>query len=249
MAGHSQFKNIMVRKGAQDKKRGKIFTKIIREIMVAARSGAPDIQKNPKLRAAVMKARGENMPKDKIEAAIAKGAGLGDGENYEAVRYEGYGAGGVAVIVEALTDNRNRTAAEMRSTFLKYAGSLGETGSVGFMFEHVGLIEYPAAQILEDAMFDAAIDAGAENVETAEGRHSITTALAAFAAVRDALAGRFGDPVTAKLVWQAKVTAPAGGEEAKKLLALVEALEDHDDVQEVFTNIEISAAELQILSA
>jgi YebC/PmpR family DNA-binding regulatory protein len=249
MAGHSQFKNIMVRKGAQDKKRGKIFTKIIREIMVAARSGAPDIQKNPKLRAAVMKARGENMPKDKIEAAIAKGAGLGEGENYEAVRYEGYGVGGVAVIVEALTDNRNRTAAEMRSTFLKYAGSLGETGSVGFMFEHVGLIEYPAAQILEDAMFDAAIDAGAENVETAEGRHSITTALAAFAAVRDALAERFGDPVTAKLIWQAKVTAPAGGEEAKKLLALVEALEDHDDVQEVFTNIEISAAELQKLSA
>jgi YebC/PmpR family DNA-binding regulatory protein len=249
MAGHSQFKNIMVRKGAQDKKRGKIFTKIIREIMVAARSGTPDIQKNPKLRAAVMKARGENMPKDKIEAAIAKGAGLGDGENYEAVRYEGYGAGGVAVIVEALTDNRNRTAAEMRMAFLKYGGTMGESGSVGFMFEHVGLIEYPAAQILEEAMFEAAIEAGAENVETGDGRHSITCSMESFGAVREALAKRFGDPSTARLIWQAKITASAGGEEARKILALVEALDDHDDVQDVFTNIEISAAELQKLSA
>ena len=249
MAGHSQFKNIMVRKGAQDKKRGKIFTKIIREIMVAAKSGAPEIQKNPKLRAAVMKARGENMPKDKIEAAIAKGAGLGENEHYEAVRYEGYGAAGVAVIVEALTDNRNRTAAEMRSAFLKYGGSLGETGSVGFMFEHVGFIEYPSAQILEEAMLDAAIEAGAENVETADGRHCITTALSSFAAVRDALAQRFGDPLSAKLIWRAKISAPAAGEAAKKILALIEALEDHDDVQEVFTNIEISADELQKLSA
>lgn len=248
MAGHSQFKNIMVRKGAQDKKRGKIFTKIIREIMVSAKSG-DDMNKNPKLRAAVLKARAENMPKDKIENAIAKGSGALGAENYEAVRYEGYGPSGVAVLVEALTDNRNRTASEVRSIFTKNSGNMGETGSVGFMFEHIGVIEYPAEQILEEAMLEAAIEAGADTCETADGTHSITCSVEQFGAVRDGLIARFGDPKTAKLSWQANVTAPASGDAAKTLLELVEALEDNDDVQEVFTNVELSAEDMVKLSA
>lgn len=248
MAGHSQFKNIMVRKGAQDKKRGKLFTKIIREITVSAKSG-PDINKNPRLRAAVIKARQENMPKDKIENAIAKGSGAAQGENYESVRYEGYGPSGVAIIVEALTDNRNRTASAVRDIFTKNGGNMGETGSVGFMFEHVGIIEYPAAQILEDAMLEAAIDAGADNCETAGDTHSITCSMENFGAVRDTLSAKFGDPKTAKLTWSAKITAAASGDGAKELLELVEALEDDDDVQEVYTNVELSAEEMVKLSA
>jgi YebC/PmpR family DNA-binding regulatory protein len=248
MAGHSQFKNIMVRKGAQDKKRGKIFTKIIREIIVAAKAG-DDITKNPRLRTAVVKARQENMPKDKIENAIAKGAGNLTGENYESVRYEGYGPGGVALIVEALTDNRNRTAAEVRSIFTKHGGNMGETGSVGFMFEHVGIIEYPADQILEDAMLEAAIEAGADNCETSGDIHNITCSMESFGAVRDALAEKFGDAKNAKLAWSATIGASAEGDTAKALLELVEALEDDDDVQEVFTNVELSAEDMVKLSA
>lgn len=236
MAGHSQFKNIMRRKGAQDIKRAKIFTKIAREIIVAAKSGQADINFNAKLRAVVVKARQSGMAKDKIDAAIAKGAGTGDTENYESVRYEGYGPAGVAVIVEALTDNRNRTAAEMRSIFTKNGGNLGESGSVSFMFERVGLIEYPAERILEEAMFEAAIEAGAENCETAEGMHSITTTIEQFNAAREALAAKFGDAANAKLVWQAKVETPVDHANAETLMALVEALEDNDDVQDVFTN-------------
>lgn len=249
MAGHSQFKNIMRRKGAQDAKRGKIFTKIMREIIVAAKSGAPDPAMNPRLRAAIIKARAENMTKDKIEGAIAKGSGAGDADTYEAVRYEGYGPAGVAVIIEALTDNRNRTAPEMRSAFTKFGGSLGETGSVGFMFEHAGVIEYPSAQILEDAMLEAAIEAGAENCETAGDVHSITTSLAQFGEVRDALSKQFGDPKTAKLSWLPKISAPVNGEDAEKLMQFIELLEDNDDVQEVYTNAELSADAQQKLSA
>jgi YebC/PmpR family DNA-binding regulatory protein len=249
MAGHSQFKNIMRRKGAQDIKRGKIFTKIIREVIVAARLGGGDLNANPRLRAAVLKARAENMPKDKIDNAIAKGTGAGDSENYESVRYEGYGPGNVALIIEALTDNRNRTAPEIRTAFIKNGGHLGESGSVGFMFERVGLLEYPAAQILEDAMLEAAIDAGAENCETADGIHTITTQVENFAAVRDALAAKFGDAKSAKLAFLAKTETAIASDEAEKLFALVEALEDNDDVQEVYTNAEISDDVAKKLSA
>lgn len=249
MAGHSQFKNIMRRKGAQDAKRAKIFTKIAREIIVAAKSGMPDINFNPKLRAAVIKARQAGMPKDRIDASIAKGAGTGDSDNYEAMRYEGYGPGGAAIIVEALTDNRNRTAPEIRSAFTKSGGNLGESGSVGFMFEHQGVIEYPAAHITEEAMFEAAIEAGAENVETDVDMHSISTSLEQFGPARDALAAKFGDAASARLAWVAKTTAPLGAEDAEKLLALVEALEDLDDVQDVFTNAEFGDDVAALLSA
>lgn len=248
MAGHSQFKNIMRRKGAQDIKRGKIFTKIAREIIVAAKGG-PDINFNAKLRTVVVKARQAGMPKDRIEAAIAKGSGTGAVDNYESVRYEGYGPGGVAIIIDALTDNRNRTAADLRSLFTKNDLAIGETGSVAFMFERVGLIEYPAEKILEDAMLEAAIDAGADNCETADGTHTITTALESLGAVRDALAEKFGDPATNKLTFIAKTTSPVGAEDAEKLMEFVEALEDNDDVQEVFTNADFSSDVLDKLSA
>lgn len=249
MAGHSQFKNIMRRKGAQDQKRAKIFTKIGREIMVAAKSGQPDINFNAKLRSVVLKARQAGMPKDRIDSAIAKGAGTGEGDNFEVVRYEGYGPGGVAILVDALTDNRNRTASDVRSIFTKGGGNMGESGSVGFMFEHVGLIEYPAERIVEDAMFEAAIEAGAENCETADGTHSVTTSMEGFAEVRDALAEKFGDAASAKLTFIVKITAPISGDAAETLLELVESLEDNDDVQEVYTNAEFDAATLQKLSA
>jgi YebC/PmpR family DNA-binding regulatory protein len=248
MAGHSHAANIARRKGAQDIKRGKIFTKIAREIIVAAKGG-PDINFNAKLRTVVIKARKEGMAKDRIDAAIAKGSGTGATDNYESVRYEGYGAGGVAIIVDALTDNRNRTASDLRSIFTKNSGNMGEAGSVGFMFEHVGIIEYPADKILEDAMLEAAIEAGAENCETADGVHVITTAFASFTTVRDALSKRFGDAASAKLTFVPKIMAPATGDDLTALLELVEALEDNDDVQEVYTNLELSDADAQKLSA
>jgi YebC/PmpR family DNA-binding regulatory protein len=253
MAGHSHAANIARRKGAQDIKRGKIFTKIAREIIVAAKGG-PDISFNAKLRTVVIKARQAGMPKDRIDAAIAKGSGTGVQENYESVRYEGYGAGGVAIIVDALTDNRNRTASDLRSIFTKNSGNMGESGSVGFMFDHVGIIEYPAEKILEDAMLDAAIEAGAENCETfrpegAGGIHTITTAFETLGAVRDALAKIFGDPASAKHTFIAKITAPTTGADLEALMDLVEALEDNDDVQEVYTNVEMSDADAQKLSA
>jgi YebC/PmpR family DNA-binding regulatory protein len=248
MAGHSQFKNIMRRKGAQDIKRGKIFTKIAREIIVAAKAG-PDINFNAKLRAVVMKARKEGMAKDKIDAAIAKGSGTGATDNYESVRYEGYGPAGVAIIIDALTDNRNRTASDVRNIFTKHHGHMGESGSVGFMFDHVGIIEYPAERIVEDAMLEAAIDAGAENCETADGVHTITTTFENLGTVRDALAKRFGDAMTAKHTFLPKITAPAAGADVAALMELVEALEDNDDVQEVYTNVEMSDTDAQKLSA
>lgn len=248
MAGHSHAANIARRKGAQDIKRGKIFTKIAREIIVAAKGG-PDINFNAKLRAVVIKARQAGMPKDKIEASIAKGSGTGTTENYESVRYEGYGPGGVAIIIDALTDNRNRTASDLRSIFTKGGGNMGESGSVGFMFEHVGIIEYPAANILEDAMLEAAIDAGAENCETANGVHSITTTFENLGSVRDALAKRFGDATSAKHLFQPKVMAPATGDTLTALMELVETLDDNDDVQDVYTNVELSDADAARLSA
>lgn len=249
MAGHSQFKNIMRRKGAQDAKKAKVFTKIAREIIVAAKSGQPDINFNAKLRAAVIKARQAGLPKDRIEASIKKGAGGSESENYDYVRYEGYGAGGVALVIEALTDNRNRTASEVRSAFTKNNGNMGETGSVGFMFEHSGLIEYPAERITEEAMFEAAIEAGADNVETSDGIHTITTTLENFGPARDALAEKFGDAASTKLAWVAKTTSSVNAEDAEKLMGLVEALEDLDDVQDVFTNAEFGDDVAQKLSA
>src|SRR5258705_13165787 len=202
MAGHSQFKNIMHRKGAQDKKRAKVFTKIIRELTTAARSGLPDPAANPRLRAAVLAARQANMPKDTVDRAIKRGSGGGADEAYEEVRYEGYGPGGTAVIVEALTDNRNRTASEVRAAFTKSGGALGETNSVSFMFDRVGEISYPAAAASADEMFEAVIEAGADNVESDAEQHLVTSTPGSFNAVRDALETRFGPAGSARLAWR-----------------------------------------------
>jgi len=240
MAGHSQFKNIMHRKGAQDKKRGKVFTKLIRELTTAARSGMPDPAFNPRLRAAVTAARNSNMPRDTIERAIKRGAGGEDGDNYEEIRYEGYGPGGVAVIVEALTDNRNRTAGEVRTAFTKSGGTLGETNSVSFQFSRDGQVTYPAETGSADTMLEAAIEAGADDVESDEDEHRIICAIDDLASVRDALEAKFGPASAAKLVWRPQVLTPVGEEEvAQALFKLVEALEDSDDVQNVYANFDI----------
>jgi YebC/PmpR family DNA-binding regulatory protein len=249
MAGHSQFKNIMYRKGAQDKKRGKIFTKIIRELTTAARSGLPDPNSNPRLRAAVLAARQANMPKDTVERAIKRGAGGEGGEAYDEVRYEGYGPGGVAVIVEALTDNRNRTASEVRAAFTKSGGALGETGSVGFMFEHVGEIVYPAAAASADDMLEAAIEAGADDAQSDDDGHVVLSASDDFNAVRDALEARFGAADSARLAWRPKTNAAIDEETAATLFKLIEALEDSDDVQNVYANFDVGEDVLARLSA
>lgn len=249
MAGHSQFKNIMHRKGAQDAKRGKMFTKIGREIMAACKMGAPDPTTNPRLRSAIQWARQENMPKDKIDTAIKRATGDAGGEDYESIRYEGYGPGGIAVIVQALTDNRNRTASDVRSTFTKNDGNLGETGSVSFMFENIGEITYSLSAAGEEAMFEAALEAGAENCEQQEEHHVISCAADDFGAVRDALEAKFGEPASAKLTWRAENTTEVNEEQAVTLFKLIETLEDSDDVQEVFSNADIPDAILQKLNA
>mgnify|MGYP002132582343 FL=1 len=231
----------MHRKGAQDSKRGKIFSKIGREITVAAKMGAPDPEMNPRLRAAILSAKAVSMPNDNIKRAIEKAAGAGDGESYENIRYEGYGISGVAFIVEALTDNRNRTAGDIRSTFSKLGGNMGETGSVGFMFDKVGQITYEAKAASADAMFEAALDAGADNVESDEEGHEIITKPDDFSAVLQALTAKFGNPESAAVVWKPNVMAPiTDADSAKKLMRLIETLEDYDDVQSVATNIEMS---------
>jgi YebC/PmpR family DNA-binding regulatory protein len=249
MAGHSQFKNIMHRKGAQDKKRAKVFTKLIRELQTAARQGLPDPSANPRLRAAIAAARAANMPKDTVERAIKRGSGGEGGESFEEVRYEGYGPGGVAVIVEALTDNRNRTASEVRAAFAKAGGNLGETNSVSFLFDRVGEITYPAAAASADAMFEAALEAGAENVESGEELHLVTTQPDDLNAVRDSLEAKFGTPESARLAWRPKSTTPTEGEAADRLLKLLETLEDSDDVQNVYANFEISDEAMARLGA
>ncbi|HEU5046625.1 MAG TPA: YebC/PmpR family DNA-binding transcriptional regulator [Rickettsiales bacterium] len=249
MAGHSQFKNIMRRKGAQDAKRAKVFTKIMREINAACKSGAPDPAHNPRLRAAVLKAKQENISKDRIDDALKRASGQGDTDNYEEVRYEGYGPGGVAVIVEALTDNRNRTAPEIRAAFSKAGGNLGESGSVSFMFDRVGIITYPAAKASEEAMLEGAIEAGAVNCESDKEHHQITCSPESFGEVRDALEKKFGEPQSAKLTWLAKTGAPVNEEQAAALLKMIDVLEDNDDVQEVFANYEIADDILERLSA
>ncbi|MBA4789504.1 MAG: YebC/PmpR family DNA-binding transcriptional regulator [Pseudomonadota bacterium] len=248
MAGHSQFKNIMHRKGRQDAMRSKLFSKLAREITVSAKMGLPDPNMNPRLRAAILAARAENMPKDNIERAIKKAAG-GDAENYEEIRYEGYGPGGCAVIVEALTDNRNRTAGEVRSYFTKSGGNLAETGAVSFMFDRVGLIEYPADKASDDAMMEAAIDAGADDVSSSEHGHEIICASDSLAEVQKALEAKFGEPSKARLAWRPQNTVAVDDETAEKLLRLVENLEDNDDVQTVTANFELSDAMIAKMSA
>jgi len=241
MAGHSKFKNIMHRKGAQDKKRSGMFSKLSREITVAAKMGLPDPTMNARLRAAVLAARAENMPKDNIERAIKKASGA-DAETYDEVRYEGYAPGGVAVIVEALTDNRNRTAGEVRSYFTKAGGSLAETGAVSFMFDRVGLIEFDRKVASEDAMLEAALEAGAEDVATSEDGHEIIATLESLREVAQALEQKFGEPRKAALVWRPQNTISVDDEAGEKILKLVGALEDNDDVQNVYANFEVSDA-------
>lgn len=239
MAGHSQFKNIMHRKGAQDKKRAKIFTRLIKEIQVAAKMGT-DPDANPRLRTAISAARAANMPKDNIDRVIKKAEGGGDDTNYEEIRYEGYGPGGVAMIVDALTDNRNRTASEVRSAFNKYAGSLGETNSVSFMFDRVGQVMYDASVASADDMFEAALDAGADNVESSDAVHEITCATEDFHAVREALVAKFGDPNEGGLIWKPQNTVALEEDKAQTMLKLLDALDESDDVQSVSANFEIS---------
>jgi YebC/PmpR family DNA-binding regulatory protein len=241
MAGHSQFKNIMHRKGRQDAIKSKLFGKLAREITVSAKMGLPDPAMNPRLRAAVIAARAENMPKDNIDRAIKKAAG-GDAESYDEIRYEGYGPGGVAVIVEALTDNRNRAASDIRSFFTKAGGNLGETGSVSFMFDRTGIIEYDASVASDDAMLDAAIEAGADDVISSESGHEIYASQDSFREVAKALEAKFGEPRKAALTWKPQNTVSVDDDIGEKLLKLMDMLNEHDDVQNVFANFEISDA-------
>jgi YebC/PmpR family DNA-binding regulatory protein len=248
MAGHSQFKNIMHKKGRADKARSALFGKLAREITVAAKLGMPDPAFNPRLRAAIIAARAENMPKDNIERAIKKSQGT-DAENYDEIRYEGYGPGGVAVIVEALTDNRNRTAGEVRANFTKNGGNLAETGAVSFMFNHVGVVEYDAKVASADAMLDAAIEAGAEDVTSSEDGHQVFTTPESLAGVAKALEAKFGEPRKAAMLWKPQNTVPVDDETAEKLLKLIDALDDNDDVQNVYANFEMSDALVAKMSA
>jgi YebC/PmpR family DNA-binding regulatory protein len=244
MAGHSQFKNIMHRKGRVDAQRSKLFSKLAREITVAAKMGMPDPNMNPRLRAAILAARAENMPKDNIERAIKKAQG-GDAENYDEIRYEGYGPGGAAIIVEAMTDNRNRTASDVRSTFTKSGGNLAETGAVSFMFDHVGVVQFAPEAADADAMFEAAIEAGAEDVVSTPGGHEVYCEQGALADVTKLLEARFGEPRKSALVWRPQNTIAVDDDAGEKLLRLMESLEDHDDVQNVFVNFEVSDALMQ----
>jgi YebC/PmpR family DNA-binding regulatory protein len=248
MAGHSQFKNIMHRKGRQDAVRSKLFSKLAREITVSAKLGLPDPNMNPRLRAAIIAARAENMPKDNIERAIKKALG-GDAENYDEVRYEGYGPGGVAVIVEALTDNRNRTASEVRATFTKNGGNLAETGAVSFMFDRVGVVDLDPKVASADQMLDAAIEAGAEDVVSTANGHEVYTTQESLREVAKVLEARFGEPRKAALVWKPQTMVAVDDEQGEKLLRLVETLEDNDDVQNVYANFEVSDALVLKMSA
>ncbi len=246
MAGHSKFKNIQFRKGAQDKKRSKLFSKLSRDITLAAKQGLPDPTANARLRLAITNARAESMPRDNIERAIKKAQG-GEADNYEEIRYEGFGSGGVGVIVEVLTDNRNRAAASLRTLFGKNGGNMGESGSVAFMFERLGQIVYPAAAGGEDAVMEAAIEAGAQDVESDEDGHTIFTAFEDQAAVIEALEASLGAAKSTAIVWRPKTLTPIGDEEAATLFKLIDALEDDDDVQTVFTNADFTEAQLASL--
>ena len=249
MAGHSHAKNIMHRKGAQDARRARQFAKLLREITVAAKQGLPDPAANARLRAAVTTAYKQNMTRDTVDRAIKKASGAAGGEDFSEVRYEGYGPSGVAVIVEALTDNRNRTASDVRSAFNKYGGALGETNAVSFMFSRVGAVTYKPDAASADAMLEAAIDVGAEDVASDEHGHAVTCAPDSLFAVRDALEKRFGAPESAKFDWRPSATVMLDEERAAAVLKLIDALEDNDDVQNVFANFDIPEAVLARLSA
>jgi YebC/PmpR family DNA-binding regulatory protein len=249
MAGHSQFKNIMYRKGAQDKKRAKLFTKATREIMTAVKEAGSDPESNARLRSAIIAARDVNMPKDNIERAIKRAQGGDDDTMYNEIRYEGYGPGGVAIIVDALTDNRNRSASEIRSTFTKYGGNLGETNSVSFQFEHVGEIVYLANVASADQIFEAALEAGALDVQSTATEHEIMTSFDQFHTIRNSLEQKFGHPERAGAIWKPKMTVQVTEQNASTLIKLIETLEDNDDVQTVSANYEIDEALLQKLSS
>jgi len=248
MAGHSQFKNIMHRKGKQDKVRSKLFGKLAREITVAAKLGLPDPAFNPRLRAAIIAARAENMPKDNIDRAIKKSQG-GEMESYDEIRYEGYGPGGVAVIVEALTDNHNRTAGEVRATFTKNGGNLATTGAVSFLFDRVGVVEFDTKVASADAMLEAAIEAGAEDVTSNEDGHQVFTTPETLRDVAKALEAKFGEPRKATLLWKPQNTVALDDEAGEKMLKLIELLDDNDDVQNVYANFEVSDALVAKMSA
>ena len=239
MAGHSKFKNIQHRKGAQDKKRSAQFSKLSREITVAAKMGMPDVDMNPRLRLAVNAAKAQSMPKDNIQRAIDKAAG-GDAESYDEMRYEGYGPGGVAIIVEALTDNRNRTATNVRTAFAKNGGNLGASGAVSHGFDRMGLITYPATVGNSDLVFEAALDAGAEDVESGEDEHSIWTAMDGLHEVAKALEGTLGEATSATLAWKPQLLVEVDEANAATLLKMIDALEDDDDVQTVWGNYDVS---------
>jgi YebC/PmpR family DNA-binding regulatory protein len=248
MAGHSQFKNIMHRKGKQDKVRAQLFAKLGREITVAAKLGMPDPAFNPRLRAAIIAAKAQSMPKDNIERAIKKAAG-GDAENYEDIRYEGYGPGGIAIIVEALTDNRNRTASDVRSTFTKNGGNLAETGAVSFMFDRMGIVEFNAGVANADQMLEAAIDAGAEDVVSSESGHEVYTTPESLNEVSKALEAKFSEPRKTALLWKPQNSITVDDEKGEQLFGLIELLEELDDVQHVYANFEVSEALMLKMSA
>ncbi len=248
MAGHSQFKNIMHKKGAADARRSKVFSKLAREITVAAKLGTPDPTMNPRLRLAIQNARAENMPKDNIERAIKKALG-GDAENYEEVRYEGYGPGGVAVVVEALTDNRNRTASAVRSYFTKHGGALGETGSVSFLFDRVGQIVYKPEAGSPDEVLEAAINAGADDVQSGEDGHVIICAFGDLGDVARNLEEALGEAESVKAVWQPQTVTELDEEKATTMMKLVSALDDDDDVQSVYSNFEVPDEVMEKLTA
>jgi YebC/PmpR family DNA-binding regulatory protein len=248
MAGHSQFKNIMHRKGRQDAVRSKMFSKLAREITVAAKTGMPDPDMNPRLRLAIQNAKAQSMPKDNIQRAINKAAG-NDGENYEEVRYEGYGPGGVALIVEALTDNRNRTASNVRAAFTKAGGSLGETGSVSFLWDRVGEIVYPLASGDADTVMEAAIEAGAEDVQSDEDGHVVLCAFGDIGEVTSALEKALGEAESVKTIWKPQTSTPVDEDRARSILKLVATLEDDDDVQNVYANFEVDDETMARLSA
>jgi YebC/PmpR family DNA-binding regulatory protein len=247
MAGHSQFKNIMHRKGRVDKVRSKLFSKLSREIMVSAKQGLPDPDHNPRLRAAIIAAKQQSMPKDNIQRAIDKATGAG-AENIEEVRYEGYGPGGVALIVETQTDNRNRTASDIRSSFSKFGGAMGEPNSVTFMFDRVGVIVYAKDKGSDDAMLDAAIEAGADECLSGEDGHEFIISLESYGAVRDALEAKFGQPESARIEWRARTMNPVSDDTGETLIKLLDVLDDHDDVQNVYGNYELSDALMAKLS-
>jgi len=247
MAGHSKFKNIMHRKGRADAARSQLFSKLSREITVAAKMGLPDPAMNPRLRLAVANAKAESLPKDVIERAIKKSQ-MGDAADYTEIRYEGFGPGGVGVIVEVLTDNKNRAAANVRSIFGKNGGALGETGSVSFMFDRVGQITYRAHAATEEVAMEAAIEAGADDVESDADAHTIYTPFETTSEVAEALAARLGEPQSVKIVWRPKSGVPVTGDAAATLMKLMDALEDDDDVQNVYANFDISDEEMAKLA-